>query len=101
VVEEANLNVQISTLRHILDQNRELGSCIQTVAGRGYCFVAPVTQVEADAPSTIPVVSKSDALPRPRLSIVVLPFANLSDDREQQFFADGITMIKRVKFEVA
>jgi len=27
----------------------------------------------------------------PRLSIVVLPFSNLSDDRGQQYFADGIT----------
>jgi hypothetical protein len=27
----------------------------------------------------------------PRLSIVVLPFTNLSDDREQQYFADGVT----------
>jgi adenylate cyclase len=27
----------------------------------------------------------------PRLSIVVLPFTNLSDDGEQQYFADGIT----------
>src|SRR6266481_6257842 len=27
----------------------------------------------------------------PRLSIVVLPFTNLSEDREQQYFADGIT----------
>jgi TolB-like protein len=27
----------------------------------------------------------------PRLSIVVLPFANLSNDPEQQCFADGIT----------
>jgi class 3 adenylate cyclase len=27
----------------------------------------------------------------PRMSIVVLPFTNLSDDREQQYFADGIT----------
>src|SRR6516165_3802237 len=27
----------------------------------------------------------------PRLSIVVLPFANLSSDLEQQYFADGIT----------
>jgi adenylate cyclase len=34
-------------------------------------------------------ISTSDAAPR--LSIVVLPFTNLSDDREQQYFADGIT----------
>jgi hypothetical protein len=27
----------------------------------------------------------------PRLSIVVLPFCNLSNDPEQQYFADGIT----------
>jgi adenylate cyclase len=26
-----------------------------------------------------------------RLSIIVLPFANLTDDQEQQYFADGIT----------
>ena len=27
----------------------------------------------------------------PRLSIVVLPFENMSDDKEQDYFADGIT----------
>src|ERR1700736_2937561 len=79
VVEDSNLNVQVAALRRILDQNREQGSCIQTVSGRGYRFVAPVTRA---AP---------DARPAPRLSIVVLPFANLNDDREQQYFADGIT----------
>jgi TolB-like protein/Flp pilus assembly protein TadD len=79
VVEEGNLTVQISTLRRILDQNREDGSCIQTVPGRGYRFIAPVRRVEPDA------------RPAPRLSIVVLPFTNLNDDREQQYFADGIT----------
>src|SRR5438034_3041914 len=33
--------------------------------------------------------SSSPAVAAPRLSIVVLPFTNLSDDREQQYFADG------------
>jgi TolB-like protein len=41
------------------------------------------------------VVAASPSSPtapeRPRLSIVVLPFANLSDDREQEYFADGVT----------
>src|SRR5882672_10338593 len=30
-----NLNVQVAALRRILDQDREQGSCIQTVPGRG------------------------------------------------------------------
>src|SRR6516162_3339980 len=51
VVEEANLNVQISRLRQILDQNREQGSCIQTIPGRGYCFVGAVRQAEPETHS--------------------------------------------------
>jgi len=40
------------------------------------------------APLASPV---SQPLKAPRLSIVVLPFTNLSTDPEQQYFADGIT----------
>jgi TolB-like protein/class 3 adenylate cyclase/tetratricopeptide (TPR) repeat protein len=36
-------------------------------------------------------VAIPEAAATPRLSIVVLPFANLSDDPEQQYFADGMT----------
>jgi TolB-like protein len=90
VVEEANLNVQIAKLRHILDQNRKHGSCIQTITGHGYRFVAAVTQPETGTPSAIPVIFHDGALRRPRLSIVVLPFADLSENRKQ-YFADGIT----------
>ena len=36
VVESANLTVQISTLRRILDKGQLKGSCIQTIAARGY-----------------------------------------------------------------
>ncbi len=89
IVEDNNLNIQIAALRRVLDNGREHGSCIQTVAGRGYRFVARVTKPEAAAPPAVAAASYAGT--RPRLSIVVLPFANLSDDSEQQYFADGIT----------
>jgi TolB-like protein len=82
-VEDSNLNVQIAALRRLLDDGRAEGSCIQTVSGRGYRFVGPVTRMEPTAPAHIASA--------PRLSIVVLPFANLSNDPDQQYFADGIT----------
>jgi adenylate cyclase len=44
------------------------------------------------AGATVPSVSSiSLTLIAPRLSIVVLPFTNLSNDPDQQYFADGIT----------
>jgi adenylate cyclase len=93
VVEENNLAVQISALRRLLDRGRPGGhperSCIQTVPGRGYRFVASVTQAEAVARSDVAALPQSGG--RPRLSIVVLPLTNLSDDPEQQYFADAIT----------
>jgi TolB-like protein len=91
VVEEANLNVQIGKLRHILDHGQSERSCIQTITGYGYRFVAPVTRTHATALSALSELHNNAATPRQRLSIVVLPFANLSEDRAQQYFADAIT----------
>ena len=94
VVENANLTVQISALRRILDEGRSGPSCIQTVAVRGYRFVTPVTRVEHAAPvpaaGVIPNEPGSTSV-SPRLAVAVLPFANLSDDPELGYFADGIT----------
>src|SRR5215471_978989 len=41
--------------------------------------------------SSPPTTSSSSHIAAPRLSIVVLPFANLSNDPEQQYFTDAIT----------
>jgi TolB-like protein len=51
----------------------------------------PEAVVDLQASSTSPTAPISPTAVAPRLSIVVLPFTNLSDDREQQYFADGIT----------
>jgi TolB-like protein/DNA-binding winged helix-turn-helix (wHTH) protein len=110
VVEENNLTVQISALRRILDRDRVDGSCIQTVPSRGYRFIPPVTCLERADLLTASLLKKggngyavfrqqygpaADGQGRgstaPRLSIVVVPFRNFSDDREQQYLADGIT----------
>jgi adenylate cyclase len=47
----------------------------------------------AGPPTSRPSIARpvSQSAGAPRLSIVVLPFANLSNDPDQQYFADGIT----------
>jgi len=46
---------------------------------------------EGASPAVRAERARPDALSAPRLSIVVLPFANLSGDPEQEYFADGVT----------
>jgi adenylate cyclase len=89
VIEGSNLPVQIAALRRVLDQDRADGSCIQTIPGRGYRFVAPVIRVGVGADTTTPANIHGGA--RPRLSIVVLPFSNVGNDPEQQYLAEAIT----------
>jgi adenylate cyclase len=92
-VEESNLTVQISALRRALDPTHAGPSYIQTISGRGYRFLPMVTRELAGAPienqGTMTRTSAADS--RRRLSIIVVPFKSLSDDRDSALLADTIT----------
>src|SRR5580698_11372432 len=48
-IEEANLRVHVAALRKLLGDEGTGDQYISTVAGRGYCFVAPVARVNETA----------------------------------------------------
>src|SRR6267378_3997244 len=79
VVEENNLQVQVSALRKILGQE-----AIATIPGRGYRFTVTLTSSNAAGSSLVSSLDQN--LP----SIAVLPFVNMSDDAANEYFADGI-----------
>ncbi len=79
VVEEGNLAVQVAALRKLLGPAPDGGAWIETVARGGYRIAAT-----AGAMATT-----LHAMPE-RPAIAVLPFANLGDDVEQAYFADGV-----------
>jgi TolB-like protein/Flp pilus assembly protein TadD len=79
-VEESNLSVQIGSLRKLLGPSPAGGEWIATIPRVGYRFVG---QPEATIKPGLPF---EPVIP----SLAVLPFQNLSDDTEQDYFTDGI-----------
>jgi TolB-like protein/tetratricopeptide (TPR) repeat protein len=62
-------------IRSILGDNVQAPRYVETLAGRGYRFIAPVTRARPFAEPTL----------------AVLPFANLNGDPDKESFADGVT----------
>ena len=99
VVEDNNLNMQIAALRRVLDEGRAEGSCIQTVPGRGYRFVLPVTRSDPTPPlqsappsgngSGAPIV-KNEQLRDPHLVDQIDAPPPLSASRARHWFRGGI-----------
>src|ERR1044071_6964922 len=87
-VADNNLTVQIAALRRVLVDKADAESWIETLPRRGYRYVGPpVTSTEVDA-AAVRSASAPDLPDKP--SVAVLPFANLSGDPEQEYFADGM-----------
>lgn len=80
-VEDGSLTRTISVLRRILGEGRNGQQYIATVSRRGYRFAAQVTQAGPQPRTSIPG----------KLMLAVLPFENLSEERTQEYFNDGLT----------
>ncbi len=101
-VTEDSITLCVRELRRALDD--EAQRLLRTVPRRGYLFAAEVTRMDAVLPlaptalaGLVPPPAHDTATPAPELRasgrpmVVVLPFANMTGDAEQDYFADGIT----------
>jgi len=85
------LTSHVHAARKAVGDSGEAQRLIRTLPRKGFRFIGTVQAAQGDSQSAPTTVSISLPVAAPRLSIVVLPFTNLSDDREQQYFADGIS----------
>jgi predicted ATPase/DNA-binding winged helix-turn-helix (wHTH) protein len=72
-VEEANLRFQMAALRKALGDGRDGARYVTNVAGRGYCFVAPVTRSSAKQPIPVTRITTTERVNKlpPRLARMV------------------------------
>ena len=121
VVSDAALTTRLNVARSVIGDSGEQQRLIKTLPRKGFRFVGTVQEVRrpADAALTAEFGEQSlniagsdrsnaaaiDGLvsgarngatmslspAKPRLSIVVLPFANFGGDPEQDYFVDGVT----------
>ena len=94
VISESALSSCINAARVTIGDSGEKQHLIKTLPRKGIRFVGTVREENSPAGRAAPGVapaSLSPALALPdRPSVAVLPFTNLSDDSQQQYFADGL-----------
>ncbi len=87
IVSESTLTSRINAARKAIGDSGEQQSLIRTVARKGIRFVGALRdQPAAPADPARPLFPLPD-----RPAIAVLPFTNMSDDSEQEYFSDGIS----------
>jgi TolB-like protein len=78
-VGENALTSALCEIRHALDDDGARQRMIRTERGRGYRFVASVTERDPDHSESAPT------------TVAVLPFIDMSPARDQEYLADGLT----------
>jgi TolB-like protein/Flp pilus assembly protein TadD len=76
---EQSLNAAMTRLRHVLGDSPENPRFIETMARRGYRFIAPASVPEHHAPAYA------------IRSVAVLPFENATSEPDADYLVDGIT----------
>src|ERR1700690_4065920 len=92
---DRSIDMLVGRLRRKIEPATKPPRLIVTVPGAGYRFAAPIRtealKLSSESATLRPAASLPNKHEPPRLSMVVLPFANLSGDPEQEHFVDGLT----------
>jgi TolB-like protein/tetratricopeptide (TPR) repeat protein len=92
VVPDSALNSRINAVRNAIGDSGQAQRLVRTIPREGFRFIGEVVEVKADAPGVSVAGEPARARAAPdRPSIAVLAFDNMSDDPEQEYFADGIS----------
>lgn len=99
IVSDSTLTTRINAARRALGDSGEKQKLIRTIARKGLRFVGPV-HVQPEGAEPAPAAGRAGestreplrpAPPLPdRPAIAMLPFTNMTDDPEQEYFSDGI-----------